>query len=79
MDRINQALEKCLRHFCDYYQDDWNELLPLAQVTIMARDAASTGVGPFFLSHGYHRRVSDGIIFLTDASPGTLRNLVEAA
>ncbi len=55
-ERMNQVLEEYLRHFGNYYQDDWDQNLPLAQAAVMTRDAASTGVSPFFLTHGYHPR-----------------------
>jgi transposase InsO family protein len=53
-ERMNQTLEAYLRAFVDYAQDDWANLLPMAELAINGRDAASTGVSPFFLSHGYH-------------------------
>jgi hypothetical protein len=53
-ERANSTMETYLRTFCDYAQDDWNDLLPSAQLAIMGRDAASTGVSPFFLEHGWH-------------------------
>ena len=40
--------------FVDFAQDDWFDALPSAEVAINDRDAASTGVSPFFLTHGYH-------------------------
>jgi hypothetical protein len=30
-ERINAILEQYLRHFCAFQQDDWSELLPLAE------------------------------------------------
>lgn len=53
-ERMNSTMETYIRTFCDFTQDDWNELLPSAQLAIMGRDAASTGVSPFFLEHGWH-------------------------
>ena len=31
MERTNQTMEQYLRIYCDYHQDDWNQLLPLAE------------------------------------------------
>lgn len=53
-ERMNETLETYLRTFVDYAQDDWYDLLPSAEIAINNRDAASTGVSPFFLQHGYH-------------------------
>lgn len=53
-ERSHQALEDYLRTYCGFSQDDWYELLPSAEVAINNRDSVSTGVSPFFLSHGYH-------------------------
>ena len=53
-ERMNQTLEEYIRFFCSYAQDDWAALLPSAELAINNRNATSTGVSPFFLSHGYH-------------------------
>jgi len=53
-EHMNQVLEPYLRAFVDYAQDDWARLLPMAELAINNRDSISTGVSPFFLSHGYH-------------------------
>ena len=51
---MNQTLETYLRNFVSHAQDDWYDLLPSAQLAISDRNAASTGISPFFLMHGYH-------------------------
>ena len=53
-ERMNQTVETYLRTFVNYSQDNWADLLPIAELAINNRDAASTGVSPFFLTHGYH-------------------------
>lgn len=40
--------------FTTYAQDNWKDLLPIVAVAINNRDAASTGISPFFFTHGYH-------------------------
>jgi hypothetical protein len=47
-------VEKALRIFASYAQDNWGEVLPIVAMTINNRDAASTGLAPFFVTHGYH-------------------------
>jgi transposase InsO family protein len=53
-ERANQEIERILRIFTTYAQDDWKDLLPIVAVAINNRDAASTGISPFFFTHGYH-------------------------
>lgn len=53
-ERMNATIELFLRSFCNHAQSNWASLLPMAQLAICGRDAASTGVSPFFLDHGYN-------------------------
>jgi hypothetical protein len=53
-ERRNQEIETYLRSYVAYQQDDWKQWLPLAQIALDNRPAASTGLTPFFLSHGYN-------------------------
>ena len=52
-ERMNQNIEAYFRQFVSYAQDDWIQWLPLAVSAICGRVTASTGVSPFFLSHGW--------------------------
>lgn len=52
-ERMNQELEHYLRCFTTYAQDDWLLLLSIAMLAINARTARSTGMSPFFATHGY--------------------------
>lgn len=58
-ERVNSTLEVYLRIYSSYGQTDWEPLLAIAELALNSRDATSTGVSPFFLSHGYHPRVVD--------------------
>lgn len=67
-ERRNQEIETYLRAFIAYNQADWNRWLPIAQIALDNKPASSTGISPFFLSHGY------------DATPiSTLEELKEDA
>jgi hypothetical protein len=55
---MNQVLEDYLRHFCLFYQDNWDKILDLAEFAINNSDSASLGVSPFFFSCGYHPKFS---------------------
>ena len=54
MERVNQTLEQYLRIYCDYHQDDWAQLLPLAEFVYNNTQNSSTRVSPFFANYGYH-------------------------
>jgi len=53
-ERANQEVERIMRTFIAYAQDDWMGLLPIVAIAINNRDASSTGLSPFFFTHGYH-------------------------
>jgi hypothetical protein len=57
-ERINQTLEQYLRIFTNYQQDNWSDLLPLAEFAYNNSPNASTGVSPFFANKGYHPNIS---------------------
>ena len=46
--RLNQTLEQYLRIFCNYQQDNWSALLPLAEFTYNNSPSTTTGITPFF-------------------------------
>ncbi|KAI1002592.1 hypothetical protein K3495_g5613 [Podosphaera aphanis] len=53
-ERANQKLYKYHRIFTCYAQNDWMELLPLAQLALNARPSSAIGdISPFFLRNGY--------------------------
>jgi transposase InsO family protein len=53
-ERMNSVWEAYIRAFVSWAQTNWAPLCPMAQIAINGRDAASTGVAPFFLQHGYN-------------------------
>ena len=52
-ERMNQNIEAYIRIFATFCQDNWENLLPIAQLAINNRNSASTGISPFFMTHGY--------------------------
>jgi hypothetical protein len=52
-ERINAILEQYLRHFCAFQQDDWAELLPLAEHAYNTAVSETTKMSPFFANYGY--------------------------
>src|SRR6266700_5670119 len=57
-ERMNQMLEQYLRIYCNHQQDNWSELLPLAEFAYNNAPNATTGVSPFFANKGYHPNIS---------------------
>lgn len=57
-ERTNQTLEQYLRIYCNYQQDNWAELLPLAEFAYNNAPSATTGVSPFFANKGYNPNIT---------------------
>ena len=55
---VNQTLEQYLQIYCTYQQDNWSNLLPMAEFTYNNAPNASTGLTPFFANKGYHPNIS---------------------
>ena len=55
--RTNRTLESILRPYCTYEQDNWDELLPLAEFAFNNAPSATTGTSPFFANYGRHPQV----------------------
>jgi hypothetical protein len=58
-ERANEVIETVLRELVDWAQDDWMKWLQVGASAICGRNAASTGVAPFFLTHGWNQEVFD--------------------
>ena len=52
--RTNQTLEQYLWIFCNYQQDNWYTLLPLAEFAYNNTLSATTGISLFFANKGYN-------------------------
>ena len=57
-ERMNQTLEQYLRIYCNYQQDNWSSLLPLAEFAYNNAPNATTGISPFFANKGYHPNIT---------------------
>ena len=57
-EHTNQTLKQYLRVYCNYQQDNWSELLPLAEFAYNNAPNATTGVTPFFANKCYHPNIS---------------------
>ena len=57
-ERTNQTLEQYIRIYCNYQQDNWRQLLPLAEFAYNNAPSATTGISPFFANKGYHPNIT---------------------
>jgi hypothetical protein len=57
-ERLNQVIEAYLRAFVNYEQDNWSELLPLAEYAYNNASHSGTGYSPFYANYGYHVRTN---------------------
>lgn len=58
MERTNQTPEEYLWIYCNYKQDNWSELLPLAEFAYNNAPSTTTGISPFFANKGYNPNIS---------------------
>jgi hypothetical protein len=54
-ERQNEVIKTTLRELVNWQQNDWAYRLPIAVSAICGRDSRSTGVSPFFLTHGWNQ------------------------
>jgi hypothetical protein len=57
-ERTNQTLESYLRMYTNYQQDDWADLLPIAEFAYNNAPHSATQVSPFFANYGYNPRAT---------------------
>lgn len=55
---VNGEMERYLRTYVDYQQTNWEALLPMAEFASNSMTSESTGTSPFFVTKGYHPRMS---------------------
>jgi len=63
MERANATLEQYLRAYCNYQQDGWKKLLPIAEFCYNNTQTGTTRITRFWANYRYHPR------FLPDLSP----------
>ena len=78
-ERMNQTLEQYLRIHCNYQQDDWFDLLPLAEFAYNNATQESTKMSPFYANYGYHPRFLSEIQLSPDHGSGSQPSSVHSA
>src|SRR5438128_9078001 len=53
-ERVNQSLEQYLRMFSNYEQNNWSELLPMAEFLYNNSITTATGLFSFYANYRYH-------------------------
>jgi len=53
-ERVNQSLECYLRNYCNYKQDNWEEMLPMAEYAYNNSLHSTVKMTLFFATCGYH-------------------------
>jgi transposase InsO family protein len=56
-ERVNAILEQYLRAYCNYQQDNWRKLLPIAELCYNNTESETTKTTPFYANYGYHPQV----------------------
>jgi hypothetical protein len=83
MERINAILKQYLRAYCNYQQNNWNQLLPMAEFCYNNSYSETTKVSPFFANYGYYPHFTQLLGEVTKELPkvseyvGTLNKLYE--
>ena len=57
-ERVNQNVEGYLRTFCNTEQDNWYELLPMAEYAYNNSVTTATGFSPFYANFGFNPRTN---------------------
>jgi hypothetical protein len=57
-DRVNQTLECYLSNYCNYEQDNWEEMLPMAEYAYNNSVHSTLKMTPFFPNYGYHSQTN---------------------
>jgi len=57
-ERANQNVERYLRSFCSYMQNDWSKWLPMIEFADNNALSSAISLTPFFMNKGFHPRMS---------------------
>jgi len=57
-EHTNQTLEQYLCVYCNYQQDNWSKLLPLAEFAYNNAPSTTTSISPFFANKEYHLNIT---------------------
>jgi hypothetical protein len=58
VDVMNRWIAQRLRPFTSYYQDDWDDFLPVLNFASASLPSETTGMSPFMVERGYEPRMA---------------------
>jgi len=58
VEHVNSTLEQYLWIYCNYQQNNWSKLLPLAEFAYNNTPHATMGISPFFATHRYNPSIT---------------------
>lgn len=61
-ERVNSIMEQYLRGYVNYEQDNWSELLPIAEFAYNNSWHSSVKAAPFYANYGYHPKATFNIV-----------------
>ena len=70
-ERTNQTIEAYLRPFINQEQDDWVDLLPMAEYAYNNSMTTATGMSPFYANYAYHPETTTPTIDTPILHPGS--------
>jgi transposase InsO family protein len=68
-ERVNAIMEQYLWAYCNYQQDNWKQLLPIAEFCYNNTQSETTGVTPFYANYGYHPRFEPDLGSVSSEAP----------
>lgn len=74
---VNQEMERYLRAYCNYQQDDWDEWLIDAEAAANSAPSATTTISPFFATNGYEPRMTFDLQEVAPLPPQSTREKTE--
>jgi hypothetical protein len=80
-ERINAILEQYLQAYYNYQQNNWKQLLPMAEFCYNNSQSKTTKVSPFFVNFGYYPQFTPLLSKVNEGLPevseyiGTLKKL----
>jgi hypothetical protein len=69
-EKANRTLEEMIRHYINYQQNDWDDLLPALEHAYNSSVHATTGLAPFMITFGQIPRNMEDIL-IDDVILGT--------
>lgn len=76
-ERINAILEQYLRAYVNYQQDNWAELLTMAEFSYNNTVSSTTGLSPFFANYGQHPKYEMKVLEDSQPDPEIVKDFRE--